>query len=361
MLKRRGLIYGILVGLILIMGVWWIYFLSQEGEAHAQVGRQKLANDRLHAAFLLESDPQVKAEPEKLLSEYFPELVFVRHADRISVEINPATLQAIDAEARATRNMFLYEGLFFLALLIAGSTILILSWRSEARFVQARELFLAGATHEFKTPLASLRLYTETLGREGLTESHCAGIRSRMVEDIARLENLVNEVLSLSADDTFSMGPQIRVDLVAEAESVLRDLRPLARDRDAELTFRAAGKHLILGHEVPFALALRNLVANAIKHGPASVKVTVEIRRHGSNHHVIVQDNGPGIPRHLQEKVFDCFYSADRQGRPAGGSGLGLYLVQRNTRSLHGSVKLESEDGAGATFTMILPAHEGDG
>ena len=149
--------------------------------------------------------------------------------------------------------------------------------------------------------------------------------------------------------------------LLAAADSVLRDLLPVARDRDADLSFSAAGEHLILGHEVPFTLALRNLVANAIKHGQPPVTIEVAIGRHGANHHVGVRDNGPGIPRALQEKVFDCFYSADRQGRPAGGSGLGLYLVRRNTRSLNGNVTLESEDGNGSTFTMILPAYEGDG
>jgi len=195
------------VGLLLIMGVWWVYFLTTESDARAESERQKLANDRLHAVFLVQSNPAVQADPEGTLGESFPHLVFKRTDRGIEVFVDPVILKATEDEARSKRNMFLYEGFFFMVCLLAGSIILILSWRSEARFVKARELFLAGATHEFKTPLASLRLYTETLSREGLKDTDKNRIQSRMVEDIQRLENLVDEILAMSADDTFSSGP----------------------------------------------------------------------------------------------------------------------------------------------------------
>ena len=109
----------------------------------------------------------------------------------MEVFIDPEVAAAIRRDAQATRNMFLYEGFFFIILLVAGSTILFLSWRSENKFTQSRELFLSGVTHEFKTPLASLKLYTETLCREGLQDDDRARIRERMVEDVRRLEALL--------------------------------------------------------------------------------------------------------------------------------------------------------------------------
>jgi signal transduction histidine kinase len=358
MSKRRGLLYGVLVCLLLVMGVWWMYFLTHESNVHAEFRKQKLANDRLHAAFLIQSDPRVQADPQRWLDESFPHLLFNRlPGGGVDVVIDPRVVDQIDAEARRTRHMFLYEGLFFMVLLAAGSTILVLSSRSEARFVQARELFLAGATHEFKTPLASLKLYTETLGRQGLKDDDKQRIRERMVEDIRRLERLVNEVLAMSADDTFAMGPRTVVDLVAESRSVVDDLRGFTLDRDSFIEFQHEGAHFMLGQEVPFALALRNLVVNAVTHSDEGTSVLVTLKQEGKWHRLTVKDNGPGIPRRLHRRIFDCFYSESRDGRPAGSGGLGLYLVRRNVQAMGGRIELDSEEGKGSAFTMVLPAH----
>ncbi len=281
MKKRQGIIYGVLVALLLIIGVWWFFFLTRETDAHAESERQKLANDRLHAVFLMQTNPEVRANPKAYLSESFPHLVFVPTPNGFEVIIDPEYLKTTEDKARSTRNMFLYEGLFFMALLIAGSTILVFSWRSETRFVEARELFLAGATHEFKTPLASLRLYTETLGREGLKESDKERIHNRMVQDIVRLENLVDEVLSLSADDTFTPGPRVVMDLVKISQGVIDNLRGFADDNGATIVLSSEEGLYTQGQEVAYTLALRNLLVNAIRHNesPVNIKVSLERRR----------------------------------------------------------------------------------
>lgn len=146
MLKlRTGFLYGILVSLLVIMGVWWVYYLTTENLARTQTELQKLANDRIHATFLVQTDPQVRADPEHWLGESFPDLVFHHHPDgSVDVAINPETAQAIRSKGAQTQRMFISEGLFFLILLAAGSGILIHAWRSEIRYKQSRELFLAG-------------------------------------------------------------------------------------------------------------------------------------------------------------------------------------------------------------------------
>ena len=360
MKKNRGIIYGTLVGLLLVMGVWWVYFLTTESNAQAESEKQKLANDRLHAVFLIQSNPEVRNDPEGKLGKSFPQLVFKRTSHGVEVFVDPLVLKAIEKKAHSTRNMFLYEGLFFMILLLAGSIILVLSWRSETRFVQARELFLAGATHEFKTPLASLRLYTETLSREGLKTEDKQRIQGRMVEDIRRLENLVDEILAMSADDTFTPGPKVQVDLVEASKSVIDGLRGFAQDHGAEITLEHDGAHWAQGQEVAFTLALRNLLVNAIRHNDQPVKIEVMLNRRRNWNLVTVKDNGCGIPKRLHDKVFDCFYSGSNTRRPAGGAGVGLYLVKRNVTNMGGKIKIESEENKGCTFYVMLPAHKGD-
>ncbi len=355
MRSRMGLVYGVLVTLICALGVWWVYYLTVEGRLYVDHSLQKMANDRLHAAFLVRTDPEVRADPERWLGPSFPHLVFRRTPHGIETEIDPRIVADLEDEGRRRRNMFLYEGAFFLLLLLAGSTILAVSWRQAERFKRARELFLAGATHEFKTPLASLRLYTETLAREGLPEDARGRIHKRMVEDVVRLENLVDDMLAMSADDTFAVGPRVRLDLFQEAQAVVDGLRPLATDHGARFQLAGEPGAAVMGQRLYFALALRNLLVNAVKHSPQPVRVTVSVERGPRQHRVVVTDDGPGIPRRLQERVFDCFYSTTGNQRQ-GGAGLGLYLVRRNIESIGGKVALQSEEGRGCTFTLTLPA-----
>ena len=110
------------------------------------------------------------------------------------------------------------------------------------------------------------------------------------------------------------------------------------------------------GLKVPFGLALRNLIANAVNHSPGGVSILVSLQGGRNWHRLTVKDNGPGIPRRLQGRVFDCFYSGSREGKAATGTGLGLYLVRRNIEFLGGKVELESEEGKGCAFTLVLPA-----
>ncbi len=360
MKKRRGIIYGVLVVLLLVIGVWWVYFLSMENNARLEYERQKLQNDRLHAIFLLQSNPQMRADPRHILGDSFPHLVFRQTPHGIDVQIDPVYLKANEDKARRVRNMFLYEGLFFMGLLLAGSTILVLSWRSESRFVEARELFLAGATHEFKTPLASLQLYTETLGREGLKDTDRDRIRGRMVDDIRRLEHLVDEVLSLSADDTFTPGPRVVMDLKEVARGVIEELRGFAGDNGAVIELESESGVLTQGQEVAFNLTLRNLIINAIRHNDPGVRITVKLERRRNWNLLTVRDDGRGIPRRLHDKVFECFYSDSRNNRPTKGAGVGLYLVRRNVTNMGGKIKIESDEGKGCTFNIMLPAHKGE-
>jgi len=355
MKSRLGIFYLVLVALLLILGAWWLLFLTRVGQDQAEVKLQKLANDRIHAAFLLDAEPGIRQNPEAWLGPSFPNLRFTREDGTVKVEIDPAVIRGIQDEAKATRNMFLYEGFFFILLLVAGSTILYLSWRSEQRYTQTRELFLAGVTHEFKTPLASLRLYTETLCRQGLRDEDRARIREHMIEDVGRLQGLVDDILAMSAADTFEQGPRERVDLDRECAAVVDDTRGFAAAHGAEFRVVPGGPAYADVNRMSFALALRNLLVNAVHHSPDPVTVTVTVRRGSENHRVAVRDDGPGIPRRLQEKVFDLFFSARRGSRSAGG-GIGLHLVKRIVENTGGRMQLESDPGAGSTFTMVLPA-----
>jgi two-component system phosphate regulon sensor histidine kinase PhoR len=357
--RHLGLLYVVLTLLLIAMAVWWVILLTQEVQARAAAQLQKLESDRMQAAFLLQASPEMAADPAGRLGDAFPHLRYRTTADSVAVLVAPEVAAQIRADARRRRNMMVWEGGFFLALIAAGSGVLLLAHRREQDLDRTRALFLAGVTHEFKTPLASLRLYAETLARPDLDDQTRAGIRERVVDDAKRLESLVNQVLALSDEEAFRQEPRRRLDLGQECRTVLSDLGGFVADRRAQIRSDLPAGHFILGQPLTLHLVLRNLIHNAVRHGGASPVVTITLQREADWHRLAVGDDGPGIARRLHKKVFECFYSGGA-GRDQSGTGLGLYLVKRNVETLGGRVELESDEQRGATFTVVLPVYAGD-
>ena len=363
-LKRYyGLLYAVLVLLIVSIGVWWVVFLSYEGSRYERFQLARMEADSTNAALLIDSVPEIRADPLGRLGDVYPHLIFREVEGGMEIEIDPAAISEVKREAGRRRRMFTAEGIFLLCLLAAGSTILTLAYRSEREFKRARELFLAGATHELKTPLASLRLYTETLGRAGLDEEQAAGIRERMLDDVRRLETLLEQILALGYDEDAARSVAEVFDTGEEAEGVLRDMEGYLSAHKTALETDLPAGHRIRAPRLVFALVLRNLVANAVSHSHPPARVRVTLERNGGWLSLAVRDWGPGIARKHRERIFRGF---SRLAGPGGEehksdrAGLGLYLVKRQTEMMGGRVEVESEVGEGSTFTLVLPAYDGD-
>ncbi len=360
--RHLGLMYGILVALIVVIGAWWVYYLTREGHHYESYQLQRYRTDQMHAVYILETVPEARDDPSTMLGRAFPHLLFQKTDKGWEVGIDPAAVADVQKEAARRRRMFMTEGVVFLLLLAAGTTILTLASRRERDFKRARELFLAGATHEFKTPLASIRLYTETLQRPDLPPDAGLRIRGAMLQDVERLEAMMEQVLSVSRDEDHLRGMRETIDLADVTRDVLETMGAFLVDRGARLEVDVPEGHLVVGDRQALRVAVRNLVHNAVLYSPPPAQVSVTLYRDGNRHRLTVRDRGPGIPRREQKRVFDSFYRAETGAgslneRPRG-SGLGLYLVQRNLESLGGRVELESEEGRGAAFTLVLPVFE---
>lgn len=361
---RLGLYYGVLVTLIIAIGTWWVYFLSQESRNYERWQIQRYTTDQIHAAYLIRTVPEVGRNPVAMLGDAFPHLVFHQAPTGWEVSVDPEAHESVHADGRRRRRMFVAEGTTFLLLLLAGTTILTVAFRRERDFKRARELFLAGATHEFKTPLASLRLYTETLDRPDVADDARARIRKSMLQDVDRLEGMVEQVLAVSREEEHGRGPDEVLDLAHEAGTVLEDMHPFLEGHGARLETHMPDGLKVKGARTALAVALGNLVRNAVVYSPPPAHITVTLEPDGKHHRLSVTDEGPGIPRRERQRIFESFYriefpSGSLTKRPKG-SGLGLYLVERNVTGLGGRVELESEEGRGSTFTLVLPACEED-
>ncbi len=240
-----------------------------------------------------------------------------------------------------------------------GSVIVAQDITDLRRTDQIRQEFVANVSHELRTPLASLRALAETL-RDGAAADPEAGPRflAHMIAELDRLTLLVSDLLDLSAIESGSA--RLDMDLVAiedVANDVLAKFQLVAERR--RITLRAdglAGLPPVWGDESRLAQALANLVDNAVKYSDDGGMVTVTGQDRGDLVAVSVTDTGAGIPAEHLPRIFERFYRVDRsRSRARGGTGLGLSIVKHIATSHGGRVDVQSTEGRGSCFTLLLP------
>jgi PAS domain S-box-containing protein len=226
--------------------------------------------------------------------------------------------------------------------------------------VRIRDSFLSIASHELKTPLTSLKLQTEMAGL--LLESpqvqgaeKALKLIHEMDFQIDRLTQLMEKMLSaeeLNAGK--SLEPWIeRLNLKALISQVLVDFTPEATASGVSITFRAESGVWCLCDRTQIEILVLSLLSNAIKYGDRK-PVTITLSSHAGIARLVVQDQGIGIDRKDHERIFERFERAVA-ARNISGFGLGLYVARAIAAQHHGTIEVESELGAGASFIVKLP------
>jgi two-component system, OmpR family, sensor histidine kinase SenX3 len=252
-------------------------------------------------------------------------------------------------------------GLIFFGLIIAGLVVNTVFLVREIRRNEQQDSFLNAVTHELKTPIASIRLYLETLESRQLEETQRRDFYRIMLEDTDRLLGTVEQVLKASQVRQGSSRQNWReVDFAV----VVLEMLELARLRQhlppEALHFRAQPPSgiTVMGNAEELRTAVFNLFENAIKYSGEKKDVVVEILTPNIDTVSLrVSDRGIGIPRKELKRIFKRFYraSSPMTGR-VKGTGLGLFIVRSIARRHGGDVQAESEgEGRGSTFTFRLP------
>jgi two-component system phosphate regulon sensor histidine kinase PhoR len=236
------------------------------------------------------------------------------------------------------------------------------------RLENVRKDFVANVSHEFRTPLAAIAGYAETL-LDGALEDH--DNKRRFVEIIrsnaTRLNSIASDLLTLSELQTGAGPPDTDQVAVGDAlESALSTIASEAKLRGVSLERGTIENVLILGSRYRLEQALVNLLANAVKFNRPSGIVRVETQRVEMQHDgiatpageisILVSDTGAGIPSQDLPRVFERFYRVDKaRSRQVGGTGLGLSIVRHIVERMNGRVSATSQLGKGSVFTITLP------
>ncbi|WP_435011717.1 sensor histidine kinase [Tundrisphaera lichenicola] len=231
------------------------------------------------------------------------------------------------------------------------------------RLERMRQDFVANVSHELKTPLASIKAYTETLLDWALHDEE-VNVRflNRIEEQADRLNQLILDLLSLarleSGHETFQHGP-LAVSAVVESCVETHRGRAVSKELELHLDLGSIDEAtLVLADEEAVHQILDNLIDNAIKYTPEGGWIRVVCRPTDQAVSIDVADSGIGIPRDDLPRVFERFYRVDKaRSREMGGTGLGLSIVKHLIQSIGGEIAVDSRVGEGTRFTVQLPRY----
>lgn len=351
--------FALVVGFLVAQVGWWILFQRhyiQQTVAYAETAwlQQAALVQRLWA----ETRPAERPALAEELRRDFPQLEI--QGDNVYVRPEPL-LSYRESQLRYLR-MFAFEGPFFLVVMLAGLWIIAHSLASEREFKRRQQNFLMAATHEFRTPISTLRLLAQTLDLRELPKEKQRDYLQHMNQEISRLESLSERLLATARlEQGLHQADRGVHDLNPVVAQALSHQRAVLEARGASLTFEPAPQPLWVELDPEaFGLVFSNLLENAVKYSPGREKpIWVRLKAQEGQAVLEVEDRGVGLRRGELARIFEPFYrSGEEATRETQGLGLGLYLVRSITALMGGSVEAESL-AQGSRFRVRLPLRSG--
>lgn len=240
-----------------------------------------------------------------------------------------------------------------------AALILLKDLTREQQTERMRADFVAHASHELRTPLASLLGFIETLqGAARKDEVSRDRFLALMQTQAERMKRLIDDLLSLSRIEMNAhQRPTGTADLRQIALHVRDTLAGLARDAEVEIRIDGEDPLPVRGDWDELVQVIQNLVENAIKYARSGKLIEVSGKRVGEDYELTVRDHGPGIAEQHLPRLTERFYRTNAQeSRSRGGTGLGLAIVKHILYRHRGKLRIQSELGAGSSFTIRIPA-----
>jgi signal transduction histidine kinase len=271
--------------------------------------------------------------------------------------LDPASLNASARTIRITLSLLI---LTLLGAVAGGSYLILRSVNEEMRIASQKTDFVSNVSHELKTPLTSIRMFSELLrDAENPDPDKTRQYSGVISKEAARLSRLINRLLDFSRLDRgeLQLRPE-RIDLSALAQETVADYRPQleAVGMSVRLTSPAAGGPIVAVDRDALSQVIVNLLSNAGKYAAEGREVLVEVASAGDKACLSVTDHGPGISRAHQRRIFEKFYRIDDSiTSGVEGSGIGLALCRQIAELHAGTIRYDAGKGGGSTFLIELP------
>ncbi len=267
---------------------------------------------------------------------------------------------AVAAQTAAYWWVILVVGTTFLGIVLVGVVLYLLISIKEINLNQRQSNFIDSVTHELKSPIASMKLYLQTLTRRQVSEKQQADFYRFMLDDLERLDTLINHMLDAARVEHVNKDDEKEI-VDVDLARVLQECAAAACQRHSvppetiSLDLRPA---IVRARAIDVDMIFRNLLDNAIKYGGSPPSIQLEMWPDGRGHVITrVADNGAGIPLQLRRKIFGRFVRLGSElERAKTGTGLGLFIVRTLVKRLKGKITVQGRGSRnGTVFEVELP------
>jgi signal transduction histidine kinase len=265
------------------------------------------------------------------------------------------------AIVRSAESLTMVLGSMVALLLMAigmGGWLIVQDFKRELRLARQKTDFVSNVSHELKTPLTSIRMFTELLAEGRVEEPEKQRQYLKIIgAETARLTRLINNVLDFARMERGERKYEFHLCNLAEiAREIVESYRPQLEQHGFSVNGKIEGEAFVDGDCDSLKQVLLNLISNAEKYSRERKELEVNLKREAEFVEVEVSDRGIGIPKGAEEKIFAKFYRAhDALSSGVQGSGLGLTLARQIARAHDGEVRFRRRQGGGSTFTLRLP------
>jgi len=276
----------------------------------------------------------------------------------IAWQILAAPESAGPREVGTARAVTYFFGSLLFLLLIGGLVLIVILLLREVRLNERQSNFVSAVTHELKTPVASLRLYLDTLEYREIPLERRAEFYRTMRQDLDRLNRTINNVLDAAMYTDHPVRDPRPLDLTRVARRAIELTRTRHQLAPDAIRYEGGARLFVSGDAQALETAVLNLLDNAVKYSRGDVNVVVEVWADGDGQvHLQVSDHGMGMSRTQLPFIFTRFYRIGSESRRRrAGTGLGLFIVRSIVKGHRGTIAADSPGpGRGSVFTVTLP------
>ncbi len=256
------------------------------------------------------------------------------------------------------KSMIIGEGIFFMVIFLVGALKLKKAFVREHKLQKQQQNFLLAVTHELKSPLASIKLYIQTILKRDLNKEQQEQFLSNSLKDIERLDDLVGNVLIATKLEGIRPNfPKEDINLTELVQHV-SDRLQIHSCTSQVIKTELEQEVYIEGDRFALTNAVTNLIENAVKYSPPCAHVFVRLAKDNGNVLFSVADHGIGIKEEEKKRIFNKFYRVGQEEtRKTKGTGLGLYIVKTVLEKHQAQIKVRDNSPSGSVFEVIFNNH----
>ncbi|HBS05786.1 MAG TPA: hypothetical protein DEA96_12520 [Leptospiraceae bacterium] len=319
--------------------IWWMVFFRMQDHKMARM------QEELDA---LQLEKLERISPEQ------PDLQETELAIQTDTgwKIKEEVIENRESESQRKQWMLLSESIFAFAVMGIGSYYVINAFRKEKELLKEKELFLNSVSHELKTPIAGLQLNLQTLQKRSLPDTQKEEILKDTVSQLRNLNSTVAQLLP--GELTSDAGGKRTADLKSALNMAIENHRELVESKKARVHMNVDDAHLAIP-EVLLGRALGHIVENSLMYGAQGVQIWIRIMDHPEHCHLVIEDDGPGVPPSDLSHIFDPLVRLDNHKGYIKGTGMGLYIVQEILHQWSAGIQAEVREGGGLRMNLELP------